>query len=534
MEKTTLSFLSYRRPYNNLHAQVMDNVTNKLVTSGVTVTYESHKDPSGSINTISSTKTNFWTYVKPLYGKQCLPNKGLNLSNPTISNSTPSKTPAPMNFNTSQQWWEAEGIPITPYDDANKKNAFPMVAVKVKNTKTGAILAQTFAVLPVSDEMTCFACHASNSQLAAKPPSGWVNYAVTNVEKDWKKNILKLHDEQHLTDPVYAAALVKVGATSGLYARSIAGVPTLCASCHGTNALGIANTTVLVSGVPHIISSMTSALHSSHSTVKNPTNDAITIDSNKTRDTCYFCHPGSNTKCLRGAMSKIPTLECQSCHGTMVAVGNPARIGWLQEPNCQACHHNGNRDLSAVTNIETGALQVPTDTRYATNPNTPAAGVSLYRFSKGHGNLQCEACHGSTHAENVDGAVWTTVQDNDTIQSQTVQGYTGPLRECNICHSQKLTATGGPHGMHTTGQAWVNSHGDYAEGSKSSACKYCHDARVAGPSGVQSSTWLGTTMSMVRSAKSFTAKEKTVKFAAGQKVGCFNCHNGPSGGDGHD
>jgi hypothetical protein len=529
------SVFSILPPYNNLHAQVMDNVANKIVTTGVTVTYEAFRDPSGSINTSSATKTNFWTYVKPLYGKQCAPNRGLNLSNPAISNPTPSKIPAPLTFNTAQQWWEAEGLPIIPFDDANKKNAFPMVAVKVKNTKTGAVLAQTFAVLPVSDEMSCKSCHASNSQLAAKPPSGWVNYATTDVEKDWKKNILKLHDEKHLTDPIYIAALAKVGVPpTGLYARSLAGTPTLCASCHGTNALGIANMTVLVAGVSHVIPSMTAALHTSHATVKNPTNAALTLDDNLTRDTCYMCHPGAATKCLRGAMSNVPEIECQSCHGKMAAVGNPSRIGWLQEPNCQACHHDGNRDVSAVTNINTGALQNPTDKRYATNPNTPAAGVSLYRFSKGHGNLQCEACHGPTHAENADGEVWASPYNNDMLQSKAVQGYAGPLRECNVCHQQKLTANGGPHGMHTTGQTWVDKHGDFAEGNKSATCKYCHDARVAGPSGVQSNTWRGTKLSMTQSAKTFNAKGKKVTFAAREMIGCYSCHNGPSGGDGHD
>lgn len=73
------SVFSILPPYNNLHVQIMDSVTNKLITLGVTVTYEAYKDPSGSINTKSSTKTNFWTYVQTLYGKAVLPNRGLNL-----------------------------------------------------------------------------------------------------------------------------------------------------------------------------------------------------------------------------------------------------------------------------------------------------------------------------------------------------------------------------------------------------------------------------------------------------------------------
>ena len=58
-----------------------------------------------------------------------------------------------------------------------------------------------------------------------------------------------------------------------------------------------------------------------------------------------------------------------------------------------------------------GKLKQPTDARFATNPNVPAPGFNLYRFSKGHGGLQCEACHGSTHAE------YTSSHDGDNVQS---------------------------------------------------------------------------------------------------------------------
>ena len=92
---------------------------------------------------------------------------------------------------------------------------------------------------------------------------------------------------------------------------------------------------------------------------------------------------------LRGAMGKQSNIQCQSCHGTMSAVGAHGRNGWLQEPNCQACHQNGTRYDTAVTDMQTGTLRSALDTRFATNPNTPASGVSLYRFSTGHGNMQC-------------------------------------------------------------------------------------------------------------------------------------------------
>ena len=36
-----------------------------------------------------------------------------------------------------------------------------------------------------------------------------------------------------------------------------------------------------------------------------------------------------------------------------------------------------------------GHLRTTTNQRFATDPDTPAAGYSLYRFSTGHGELEC-------------------------------------------------------------------------------------------------------------------------------------------------
>ena len=79
-------------------------------------------------------------------------------------------------------------------------------------------------------------------------------------------------------------------------------------------------------------------------------------------DSCYQCHPGKNTKCLRGAMFNGGML-CSDCHGSMAQVGNdfsknvspsnpgafllakdfytnPAtpRVPWANEPGCGSCH----------------------------------------------------------------------------------------------------------------------------------------------------------------------------------------------------
>ena len=490
------SIFSILPPYNNLHAQLVNKSTGKQVTSGVTLTYEAMADdtvPSsdplyGSINTTSYTKTNFWTYVQKLFGASPAIDIGLNLSG-APGNQTPSLTPKPMAFASANGWYQAEGLPILPYDNNGVKNFYPMVKVVAKDA-TGNILATAKTVLPVSDEMTCKTCHSSNTSAAAKPSNGWVN-DTTDLEKDWKKNILSRHDDGKLTMALYQQALAAVSYnTGGLLATANAGQPVLCAACHSSNALG-------TSGVTGI-KALTHALHSKHSTVKDPSGNVLGDVTNRT--SCYMCHPGSETQCLRGAMSG-PTQTCQNCHGNMADVGNTARTGWLEQPNCQACHHDGQRETVGVTN---GKPKVWADTRFATNPNTPGTGFSLYRFSKGHGNLQCESCHGATHAE------YPSTHAQDNALSIGLQGHAGTVAECTACHAtMPTTVSGGPHGMHTTGDAWVRSH----ENASKTGCTSCHGA-----------DYRGSALSAIKVAKTINKKS----FAAGHQISCYDCHNGPN------
>jgi hypothetical protein len=487
------SVFSILPPYNNLHAQVIqrDASSNKLVHSGITLTYESVADPAGSINTSSAGKTNFWAWAQSLFGATPAPNVGLT------GNPTPSLAPAPLVYNAGTSWWEATGIPVTPYDDSGAKNYYPMVKVVARNT-AGQMLGSTSVVLPVSDEMSCKACHASSSgYTAARPLAGWVNDA-SDVEKDWKKNILRLHDEK-FPGAVATAGMQSTYAQGSLLAAALAGKPTLCAGCHASNALG----TPVRAG----IAPLTTAMHARHAAVTAPGTTA-TLDADPTRGACYLCHPGSVTKCLRGVMGNAldasgkPSIDCQSCHGPMSQVGRAGREGWLDEPACQNCHDRSaaGAPFARYTSVFSSGTSVRTtvDRLFATNANAPAAGKSLYRFSTGHGGLQCEACHGATHAE------YPSSHGNDNLQSVALQGHTGTLRECGTCHATAPgnATNGGPHGMHVIGTDWVRGH---RKVGWSSACATCHgsDAR-------------GTVLS---------------RTAAGVTVGCYNCHNGPGGGD---
>ena len=509
MDGKDFSVFSVLPPYNNLHAQIKDK-NGKLITTGITVTYEAVKGTDGKWNTNSidatngAYKTNFWDYTKDLFGVTLNPNIGLT------GNSTPTKTPSTMTFNSTHGWWEAEGIPMTPYNDDGTKNYYPMVKVTAKDS-SGNILTSVNTVLPVSDEMDCKKCHSSNSiSNDAKPNSGWVNNS--DSEKDYKFNILRLHDQSRPNAIKNNLTALKAKGYNydikGLEATANGGTPILCVACHKSNAL------------PNIgieLKQFTTAIHSKHSNVKDPVT-GIRLGDSTNRDSCYACHPGASTKCLRGAMGDakdsngVNSMQCQSCHGHMQTVGDSKRDGWLDEPNCQACHHDGKREMSAIDPL-TNTLRNAVDTQFATNPNTPMSGKSLFRFSKGHGKLQCEACHGSTHAI-------YPAHEADNIASLTIQGHIGTISECSACHnSVPNTTTGGPHGMHPVGQSWVSSHEHIAE-NNSAQCKVCHG-----------SNYKGSNLSKTFTNRSFSTEWGTKNFAKGHKVSCYDCHNGPSGDD---
>ena len=509
-------------PYNTIEAQLI--VGGKLVTNGTgyTVTYQALADPSGSINTTSIGKGNFYDYTPFLYGPLA-PDKGLaNGVMPGPANIRQTNLFQTLNepvhgVFTPVNWWHAEGIPITPYDDAGNKNPYPLMRMIAWNSANQPI-ATNDVVLPVSDEMDCRVCHASGTQGAAKPAAGWIWDGLP--ERDYRLNILRLHDEHQFSQhgAVYAGALAANNYNpAGLYRRVTAdGKPVLCALCHASEALQTAG----YPGVPPL----TTSVHSRHANVMDP-ELKITLDNSANRAACYRCHPGSTTRCLRGAMGSAIAadgsmdMQCQSCHGNMSAVGSTSRVGWIMEPNCQGCH-TGN----AITNsgqirytsvFETnGAVRVPTNRTFATTLNTPPTGglnLSLYRFSVGHGGLQCSACHGSTHAE------FPSLHANDNVRNIALQGHVGVMSECTACHTNSpSTVSGGPHGMHPVGSPWIEGHHEGLDkGPMPPRCATCHGADGS-----------GTVLSRMQANRTLSAFGTKTLFR-GAIIGCYTCHKGP-------
>ena len=160
-------------PYNTIEAQLI--VGGKLVTNGAgyTVTYQAVADPSGSINTTAIGKGNFYTYT-PYPLRSARAGHGPGRAGPCRARPT-SRRPTSLRPSTSLShgvftpvnWLHAEGIPITPYDDALHKNPYPLMRMIAWNSANQPI-ATNDVVLPVSDEMDCRACHASGTQDAAQ------------------------------------------------------------------------------------------------------------------------------------------------------------------------------------------------------------------------------------------------------------------------------------------------------------------------------------------------------------------------------
>ena len=478
-------------PFNTIDVQLIDAAGN-LVTAadGISVSYEAVADPDGSFNSAAGGKTNFWDFVAVTYGADVPVEWGLAGTRMP----GPANEPQPMAFDAGLNWFEGTGIPLTPVDDAGRTNPYPLFRLVARDAM-GNLLAETHVVAPVSSEMDCRKCHSSGSGPAAEPAVGWVN--DPSDKRDYRLNILLLHDQFNGTS---------------LYQQVTQdNHPVLCAGCHLSEALPGTG----VEGIPPL----TAAMHARHAQVTDP-GTGLVLEDIANRGTCYTCHPGSATRCLRGAMGSAVAadgtmqMQCQSCHGQMSDVGSPDRVGWFDEPNCQQCHtgtatrNNGQIRFTSAFEPD-GTPRVAVNPVFATNPETPVPGVSLYRFSAGHGGLQCSACHGSTHAE------YPASHRNDNLQSMALQGHIGVVAECTACHAASPpTVDGGPHGMHPVGPAWVSQHDNYG---KSTACQSCHGADYRGT--VLSRMFADRTLSV-----SDDGQSRTHHLWRGQTVSCFICH----------
>ena len=115
-----------------------------------------------------------------------------------------------MIFDAALNWFIAEGIPITPVRRRTAQELLPDDAVSARDA-SGAVLASTDIVLPVSDEMDCRACHAlGTGDAGAQPAAGWVYDA--DPQRDYPlEHPAAARRPAAWATPRYAAALAGTG-----------------------------------------------------------------------------------------------------------------------------------------------------------------------------------------------------------------------------------------------------------------------------------------------------------------------------------
>ncbi len=494
-------------------------------------------------------------------------------------------------------WFAADGIPIMPVDDTGQSNAYPLMKIAAHRRQDGAELASVDIVLPVASEADCQNCHVEpldcadpglpQNIISDSCNGSAISQTAFNVKtlddnppgetrleqllNTAKINILRLHDVKHGAsyknwDSAGQISTFSCDATNPNDANCLVNqTPVQCSRCHYSPALDLTQSGPVdepQSGIKgrqqtiHI--SMSRAMHGHHGglppyqgqplfpAMPEPINRSDQVAQQVLEQTCYQCHPGKRTQCLRGAMAS-GGIVCQDCHGDMQQVGNdftanlpntpfPAgadltkRVPWASEPGCQSCHTG-----DAVSNLANTAGTIPADANgirlkqaflqgdasaapiIATNKRF-AENESLYRLSKGHGGVMCEACHGSTHA------IWpvSNPMANDNVASQQLQGHSGTIIECTTCHapgSLGLTLNG-PHGMHPVGDSnWNRNHEDFAERNLNS-CRSCHGQRGE-----------GTVLSRMSVTRTLVCDEgpgcnsnERITLTKGTQVGCGTCH----------
>ncbi len=362
-------------PYNTVWAQAVKKAASPvIVTSGVQVAY------SIVDNTYSYGKREygqFWDYVSDLFGVSLAIDTGLNLVEPDRHNGLSGT----MVLNTDH--YQVDGIPVTPVNDSLAWNPYQVAEIILK-TPSGIELAKTRTTVPTSDEINCQECHGSTPFT----------------------DILQKHD------------LAK-GTTLG------AQTPVLCASCHGSPALG--STTSGSSG-----KFLSQAIHGSHASRGAE---------------CYDCHPGPTEPCNRSIAHTTSDGNCTTCHGTMAEVAssitNGTRMPWLNEPKCATCH-------TGVPEVDTGDV--------------------LYRNATGHGGLYCSTCHGSPHA------MIPSSEGSDNYQAIQYQDSNVTIGSCGACHESSKGGEDdeGDDDKYREGEdEFAEKHGG-ASPETLTACHICH------------------------------------------------------------
>lgn len=318
-------------------------------------------------------------------------------------------------------YWIVEGVPAFANPDPNgqmiflqgtpweeRRDPYLTMDVMVKDKNTGAELASTSTVVPVSYGGCC-ECHLEDAAATLGKPD-------PTVDEMWD-----VMTGYHYND-------------TGVEIKSL--TPIRCSKCHFDPAVEgntITRNSIdpdweaygkAAAGVSEI-SSFSKALHTKHGSSEKVRLYEPDIDFN-----CYICHPGNGVNCYRGHHLHRTTgkggsaheMWCTDCHGTIserIATGE-LNDPWSYRtlPECGDCHSGG----------------------CAEPRNSAPALFGKYLGSGGHKNdaILCSTCHGQPHA------LGESNLPDDNEQNIALQSDPRSLGVCDACHTGKSSNWGTP------------------------------------------------------------------------------------------
>jgi hypothetical protein len=366
-------------PYNTIWAQVVKRGDPpEIVTTGVTLEYaiagNTHSYGKAGTDPVSD-YAGFWDNSLDLFGITLAHDTGLNFVDEDVHNGLSGT------MLLKGTHFEADGVPLVPINDAGTWDPYQVAEITVRDSSTGAVLAATRAVVPVSDEISCTKCHGQT---------------VSGKEI---LSVLGEHDKNLKTTFVPD------------------GVPVLCADCHGSPALGQTG-----SGSTELY--LSQAIHGLHSS---------------TSAACYDCHPGKTTLFNRSTAHTNTDGQCTVCHGTLSSVASTivsGRVPWLNEPVCMDCH-------TFVAEVDTGVTLYHNATGHgglscAACHGSPHAQVPSEKAADNYQALQyqdkalalgsCRVCHSSSKGG---GLLDIVAAHGGSEPTSCTVCHTGPIRTNN-------------------------------------------------------------------------------------------------------
>lgn len=420
-------------PYNTIRAQVFRMGSDpSLISSGVTVSY------SVAENTDAILKADPYFSSWITNAPKLFPGFAPVNAQGNVVGLTGKKLADTMTYDYTSRSYKAEGVPVYPVTTGNTTkdimtdpiggpNRAPYLTanITVKDT-AGTVLATTSTIMPVAFGGCC-SCHLPLAAANGYPQTPAGSFAYLG----------KMHGSN--SSKINFSYIDPDGDGKG--------GPIRCSWCHWDPAMGesaapglakvwpnfkiLPGASFTATDVKASTRSFSDVLHKFHT---QNTKVLTQYDANIATN-CYDCHPGNNVNCYRGSHKGKTAIWCTDCHGNLnqrVAtnqMAQPWRTASL--PTC----FNPSPGITSTF----ACHPKDTNTSYSWDPGL----FGKFINNRGHeGDVLCESCHGSAHAE----APSTLAADNvENSTLQTGTGFTFPsgkdksyaIGVCNVCHTGK-------------------------------------------------------------------------------------------------